>query len=106
MKKDGEITTYFLRVEEIVNTSRELGEEFDESMVIQKVLRSLPMRFDSKISALEERTYLDSLSMDDIHGIFTSYEMRIEKENPIMKEEKFKSSKKTKKQNKQKKKPY
>jgi hypothetical protein len=44
------------------------------------------MRFDPKISGLEERTYIDSLSMDELHGIFTAYEMRIEKENPVMKE--------------------
>jgi hypothetical protein len=41
------------------------------------------MRFDPKISSLEERTDLDSKSMDEIHGIFTTYEMRIEQENPI-----------------------
>jgi hypothetical protein len=57
-----------------MNTIRGLGEEVDESMVIQKVLRSLPMRFDPNISALEERMDLDSLSMDELHGIFIAYE--------------------------------
>jgi hypothetical protein len=42
-----------------VNTIRGLGEEFDELVVIQKVLISLPIRFDPKISTLEERTDLD-----------------------------------------------
>jgi hypothetical protein len=36
-----------------MNTIIGLGEEFDELMVIQKVLRSLPIRFDPKISSLE-----------------------------------------------------
>ena len=36
------------------------------------------MRFDPKISALEERENLDSISMDELHGIFTAYEMRTE----------------------------
>jgi hypothetical protein len=53
-----------------------LGVEFDDSVVVQKVLRSLPMRFDPKISALEERKDIGTLSMDGIHGIFTAYEMR------------------------------
>jgi hypothetical protein len=88
-----------------VNTIRGLGEEVDESMIVQKVLRSLPMRFDPKISSLEERIDLDSLSMDELHGIFTAYEMRIEQDNPVMKEETFKESKKTKKKNKPKSKP-
>jgi hypothetical protein len=63
-----------------------LGVEFEESMVVQKVLRSLSMRFDRKISSLEESTDLGTLSMDELHGIFKTYEMRIEHENPITKE--------------------
>ena len=88
-----------------MNTIKGLGEEVDESMVIPKVLRYLPMRFGPKISILEERTYLDSLSMDELHGIFTAYEMRIEQYNPIKKEATFKESKKTKNQNKPNSKP-
>jgi hypothetical protein len=42
-----------------------------EPIIVQKVLRSLPMRFDPKISSLEERTNLDTLSMDELHGILT-----------------------------------
>jgi hypothetical protein len=83
-----------------MNAIRGLGEEVDESIIVQKVLISLPMRFDPKISALEERTYLDSISMDELHGIFTSYEMRTEKENPVTKEVAFKASKKSKKKGK------
>jgi hypothetical protein len=40
--------------------------------------------------------------MDMLHGIFTFYEMRIEEENRVMKEAKFKSSINMKKKNKQK----
>jgi hypothetical protein len=36
------------------------------------------MRFDSKISSLEERVDLESISMDELHGIFKAYEMRTE----------------------------
>ena len=54
------------------------------------------MRYDLKISSLEERTNLDTLSMDELHGILTTYEKRIEQDNIIMKGETFKESKKTK----------
>jgi hypothetical protein len=40
--------------------------------------------------------------MDKLHGIFISYEMRIEQENSVTKEATFKESKKMKKQNKKK----
>ena len=59
MKEDEEIAAYFLRVNEIVNTMRGLGEKIENSVIVQKIFRSLPMRFDSKISALEEREDLD-----------------------------------------------
>jgi hypothetical protein len=60
------------------------------------------VRFDPKISALEEISDLNSISMDELHGIFTAYEMRTEQENPDIKEAAFKESKKSKKKGRQK----
>jgi hypothetical protein len=74
-----------------------LGEEVDEPIIIQKVLRSLSMGFDPKISALEEREDIDKVSMDELHGNFTPYEMRTEHESLGIKEDTFKASKKSKK---------
>jgi hypothetical protein len=101
MKEDGNIVAYFLRVDETVNAIIGLGEEIKESVIVQKVLRSLPMRFNAKISALEERLDLNSIRMDDLHGIFTAYEMRTEQENPDVKEAAFKASKISKKKKQQ-----
>jgi hypothetical protein len=53
MKEYENIATYILRVDETINEIIGLGEEIKESEIVQKVLRSLPMRFDSKISSLE-----------------------------------------------------
>jgi hypothetical protein len=95
MKEDKNIASYFLRVDETVNAILVLGEEIKESVIVQKVLRSLPMIFDPKISTLEERVDLKSISMDDLHGIFIAYEMRTEQENPDIKEAPFKVSKRS-----------
>jgi hypothetical protein len=54
MKEDENFAAYFLRVDETVNEIIGLGEEIEEFVIVQKVLRPLPMRFDPKISALEE----------------------------------------------------
>jgi hypothetical protein len=94
MKEDEDIAAYFLRFDETVNVIIGLGEEIEESVIVQKILRSLPMRFNPKISALEERSDLDSISMDKLHGIFTAYEMRTKQENSNVKEAAFKASKK------------
>jgi hypothetical protein len=93
MKEDEDIVAYFLQVDETMNEIIRLGEEIEESIIVQKILRSLPMRFNPKISSLEERSDLDSTSMDELHGIFTAYEMRIEQENPDVKEAEFKDTK-------------
>ena len=102
MKEYENIASYFLRVDDTVNAIKGLGEDMEEHVVIQKVLRSLPMRFDLKISTLEERGYLDKLTMDEPYGILITYEMRTEKDNQIMKEATFKASKKIKKKYKKK----
>jgi hypothetical protein len=86
MKEDVNIAGYFLRVDETVNAIIGLGEEIKESVIVQKVLISFPMRFNPKISTLEERVDLNSISMDELHRIFTTYEMRIEQENLDTKE--------------------
>jgi hypothetical protein len=78
MKEDDNIASYFLRVDEMVNAMIGLGEEIEESVIVQKVLRSLPMRFNPKISSIEEISDLKSISMDELHGIFIAYEMGTE----------------------------
>jgi hypothetical protein len=34
------------------------------------------MRYDAKVSTLEDREILDKLTMDELHGILIAYEMR------------------------------
>jgi hypothetical protein len=47
MNEKEDIATYLLRVDEVVNAIRGLGEELDESLVVQKVLRSLLLKYDA-----------------------------------------------------------
>ena len=91
MDDEENIASYFLRVAEVVNSLKGLDENIEESTIVQKVLRSLPDRFDSKISTIEEIKDLDTLNMDELHGILTAYEMR--KGGPSSKNAAFKASK-------------
>jgi hypothetical protein len=45
MNEDENISKFFLRVDEMVNAMRGLGETIDDSLLVQKILRSLPERF-------------------------------------------------------------
>ena len=67
-------------------------ETIDETLVVQKILRSLPARFNPKVSAVEEKDSLDSLDLSQLHGILVAYEMRTD--DPKQKEATFKATKK------------
>ncbi len=74
---------------------RGIGEEIHESKVVEKILRSLRARFDSKVSTIEEIKDLEKLSKDELHGILAAYEIRTESYSPSKAEAAFKISKKT-----------
>eukprot|EP00253_Pinus_taeda_P015475 PITA_15475 len=76
MYNDESVANYFLHVDEIVNCMKNLGEEIKEDVVVEKVLRSLSPRFESKVSAIEEKENLQHLKMSQLHGILTAYGMR------------------------------
>jgi hypothetical protein len=61
--------------------------------IVQNILRSLPMRYDANIYTIEDRHELDKLTIDQLHGILTTYEMRTANEKPSKGEITFKESK-------------
>ena len=76
MHNEESIANLFLRLDDIVNRMRNLGETITESTLVEKFLRSLTTKFESKVSALEENKDLQNLTMVQLHGILTTYEMR------------------------------
>jgi hypothetical protein len=60
--------------------------------VVEKVLRSLPSRLDAKVSSIDEMHEIDKTTMDRLHGILTSYEIRTRKEQSDIKDAVFKES--------------
>jgi hypothetical protein len=76
MKDEDNVPAYLLCIDEIANTIKGLGEKVEELMIIQNMLRSLPLIFDAKVSTIEEMKDIDSLTMGELHGILIAYEMR------------------------------
>ena len=50
MKEEKNIWEYLLRVDEVANASRSLRGKLKEREVVNKVLRTFPMKYDSKVS--------------------------------------------------------
>ncbi|XP_059078228.1 uncharacterized protein LOC131876769 [Cryptomeria japonica] len=96
MHEEESIAAYFLRVDEIVNSLKGLGEKIEDKTIVPKILRSLLLRFDAKVSTIEEMADLDKLIVDKLHGILTAYEMRTNVESSSKKEKAFKDSNRNK----------
>ncbi|XP_043710266.1 intracellular protein transport protein USO1-like [Telopea speciosissima] len=92
MLNEENIEDYMLRVNGVVKSIRGLGESLIDSVVVKKILRSLPDRLESKVSAVEEAKDLEVLSLDELHGNFTAYEMRKGKGKSVDKDAAFKSN--------------
>ncbi|KAA0033829.1 gag-pol polyprotein [Cucumis melo var. makuwa] len=54
MIEDEPVSDYNKRVLEIVNESLMLGEKIPDSKIVRKVLRSVPRKFDMKVTAIKE----------------------------------------------------
>jgi len=95
MHSDERISSYFLLVDGIVNNMTNLGEEITESTLVEKILRSLSSKFESKVFVIEEKQDLKTIIVTQLHGILTAFEMR--KGGPSnMREAAFKASAKGK----------
>ena len=77
----------------MVNAMKALGETIEEPSLVQKILRSLPDRFNPKVPAIEELNDLKTLQFDKLLGTLTAYEMRIVKDKPTSREASFKADK-------------
>jgi hypothetical protein len=77
MDENEYIAIYFLTVDEVVNSIKALGEELNESLIVQKVLISLLLKYDAKVFTTEETRDLTKMTMDELHGSLIEYDMRI-----------------------------
>jgi len=64
MHDDESIAIFFLRVDEIVNSMKNLGVEIKVYTIFEKIIRSLTSKFDSKISNIQEMKDLKNLTIE------------------------------------------
>ena len=67
--------------------------------MVNNVLRIFPIKYDSKVSTLEERDDLDLVTVDELHGIIIAYEIRMGLNESSRKEVTFKASSKNQSEN-------
>ena len=96
MKDEENISEYFERIDNLVNTIKGFGVELPDDELVEKVLRTLPKAYNPKVSSLEDRENLEELTMEELYGILTTYELRLGIDKSSKEEEAFKVTKKTK----------
>jgi len=61
------IANYFLCINEVVDCMKNVGEEIKKVTLVEKVLRSLSTKFESKVFAIEEKQDLQSINVKQLH---------------------------------------
>ena len=81
MKDSDSIEQFSNCVMNVVNQIRMNGDELSDQKVIEKILRSLPIKFDNLVVAIEESKDLTTLSIDELFGSLYNHEGRLNKCN-------------------------
>ncbi|WJX55219.1 hypothetical protein P8452_41015 [Trifolium repens] len=75
MKDDESIQDFHLSLLDIANSFEALGEKMSDEKLSRKLLRSLPKRFDMKVTAIEEAHDISTTKMDELVGSLQTFEI-------------------------------
>jgi hypothetical protein len=71
------VDDFALRLSNLVINLEELGEEMEEQRVVEKLLRSVPPRFDHLVTSIE-RCWTSPLSLEEVTGRLKAQEDRMD----------------------------
>ena len=85
MSENENIQEFFSRVTIIVNQIRSYGDTIKDIKIVQKILRSLPAKYDHIVVAIEEAKDLTPLTLTELMGSLQAHEERIRRfdEQPL-----------------------
>ena len=66
MKEEEIVKQYSDRIMAVVNSIRLLGEQFSEARMVERVMSTLPERYEAKISSLEDSRDLKTISLTEL----------------------------------------
>ena len=75
MEKDESFDEFYAKFKDIVNLAFNLGETILEPKIVRKVFRSLPERFHTKITAIEELKDIDKIPLTELVGNLQIYKL-------------------------------
>ena len=79
MSDDESFDEFYAKLNDIVNSTYNLGEIYDQLKIVRKILRSLTENFRPKVIAITENKDVDSIPVDELVGSLQSYELDLPK---------------------------
>ncbi|KAH9735189.1 hypothetical protein KPL71_017659 [Citrus sinensis] len=77
MKMGESVSAYFARTMAIANKRRIHGEQLEDVIIIEKILRSLTAKFNYIVCAIEESRDIDTLSIDELESTLLVHEQKV-----------------------------
>jgi hypothetical protein len=75
MKDDESIQDFHMTLLDIANSFEALGEKVSNEKLSRKLLRSLPKRFDMKVTTIEEAHDISTMKVDELVGSLQTFEI-------------------------------
>ena len=77
MKSSENIGEYVTRLKTVSNEMKRNGESLDDIRVMEKLLRSLTIKFDYAVTSIEESKDSSTISIDELVGFLQAHEQRM-----------------------------
>ena len=81
ISNDESFDKFYAKLNDIVNSTFNLGEVYDQPKIVWKNLRSLTKDFRPKVTAITKSKDVDSFPIDELVGSLQSYEFDLPKSN-------------------------
>ena len=91
MKESETIKDYYSRIKEIVSQMRAYGETILDKKIVEKILISIPQKYDAITTTIEQTKDLTTLPVTQLMGSLEAYEQRLKRHEEDSVENAFQS---------------
>ncbi|CAL0323999.1 unnamed protein product [Lupinus luteus] len=82
MEETNKVGEYFTKVLTITNQMKGCGETITDLVIMEKIMRSLPQRFDYIVVAIEESKDVSLMKIEELQSSLEAHDMRLAGRNP------------------------